>query len=180
MVAAISIHSGTMASRPYSMFCSPKKANVQTTLTMSCAAKRAIPATIHTPSITIPALMAAIFAEEEWTGGFCRVHAGMVFYTRESTYTGECPMDAKEEKKEEYYKGKEVKGKLEKKKEEYVQGQGSQRRKIAVHLGKPSHDRAWNISGAECPRSIPLKTTEASSTLLQRVYQIGYLKIAGF
>ena len=50
-------------------------------------------------------------------------------------------MDAKEEKKEEYYKGKEVKGKLEKKKEEVLQGQGSQRRKIAVHPGKLSHDR---------------------------------------
>jgi hypothetical protein len=34
----------------------------------------------------------------------------MVFYTRESTYTRECPMDAKEEKKEEYYTGNEVKG----------------------------------------------------------------------
>ena len=75
-----------------------------------------------TPSITIPALIAAIIAEEEWTGGFCRVRAGMVFYTRESTYTKGCPMDAKEEKKEEYYKGKEVKGKLEKKKEEYYKG----------------------------------------------------------
>ena len=29
-------------------------------------------------------------------------------------------MDAKDEKKEEYYKGKEVKGKLEKKKEEVL------------------------------------------------------------
>jgi hypothetical protein len=31
-------------------------------------------------------------------------------------------MDAKDEKKEEYYKGKEVKGKLEKKKEEHYKG----------------------------------------------------------
>ncbi len=31
-------------------------------------------------------------------------------------------MDAKDEKKEEYDKGKEVKGKLEKKKEEYDKG----------------------------------------------------------
>jgi hypothetical protein len=31
-------------------------------------------------------------------------------------------MDAKEAKKEEYYKGKEVKGKAEKKKEEYFKG----------------------------------------------------------
>jgi hypothetical protein len=31
-------------------------------------------------------------------------------------------MDAKDEKKEEYYKGKEVKGKLEKEKEEYYKG----------------------------------------------------------
>ena len=45
------------------------------------------------------------------------------FYPRESTYTRECPMDAKEEKKEGYYKGKEVKGKLEKKKEEYYMGE---------------------------------------------------------
>ena len=83
-----------------------------------------IPATIHTPSITIPALIAAIIAEQEWTGGFCRVHAGYGFFcTRESTYTRGGPMDAKEEKKEEHYKGKEVKGKLEKKKEEYYMGE---------------------------------------------------------
>jgi hypothetical protein len=31
-------------------------------------------------------------------------------------------MDAKDEKKEEYHKGKEVKGTLEKKKEEYYKG----------------------------------------------------------
>jgi len=31
-------------------------------------------------------------------------------------------MDAKDEKKEEYYKGKEVTGALEKKKEEYYKG----------------------------------------------------------
>ena len=69
-----------------------------------------IPATIHTPSITIPALIAAIIAEEEWTGGICRVHAGYGFFSRESTYTRGGPMDTKEEKKEEHYKGKDVKG----------------------------------------------------------------------
>jgi hypothetical protein len=82
-----------------------------------------IPATMHTPSITSQALIAGIIAEEERTGGICRVHAGYGFFTRESTYTRGCTMDAKEEKKEEHYKGKEVKCKLEKKKEEYYMGE---------------------------------------------------------
>ncbi len=81
-----------------------------------------IPAAIHTPSITSPALSQESSLKKSGPAAFAEFTRVMVFYTRESTYTRGCPMDAKEEKKEEYYKGKEVKGKLEKKKEEYYEG----------------------------------------------------------
>jgi len=49
-----------------------------------------------------PALIAAIIAEEEGPAAFAELTRVMVFYARIDLHK-ECPMDAKEEKKEEYY-----------------------------------------------------------------------------